>query len=153
MPEYPDITVYIEALEQRLAGRTLLVAKLNSLHRARLSPLAMTQKLSTTELERLFVAARETLVQWASRLRHHYGTRFPEKVTAFREGMAVHGRYCQPCPDCGTSIQRIRHADNETNYCPRCQTEGKVFADRALSRLLKQDWPRSVEERDERRPQ
>jgi formamidopyrimidine-DNA glycosylase len=120
------------------------------LHRARLSPLALTQKLSAGEVARLFQAVRETLLDWTERLRREAGDGFPEKVTAFREGMAVHGRHGQPCPVCGTSIQRIVYADNETNYCPRCQTGGKVLADRSLSRLLKDDWPRSIEELEER---
>jgi len=116
------------------------------LHRARLSPLAMTQKLDDAEMGRLYQATRDTLTHWAGRLRSLYGDRFPEKVTAFREGMAVHGRYRQACPECGTPIQRIQYASNETNYCPRCQTGGRIYADRALSRLLKQDWPRRVED-------
>ena len=116
------------------------------LHRARLSPVAMTQKLSDDEVARLFDAARATLGEWTDRLRGEAGPDFPEKVTAFREGMAVHGRYGKPCPACGTAVQRIRYASNETNYCPRCQTGGRILADRALSRLLKKDWPRTVEE-------
>jgi len=116
------------------------------LHAARLSPVAMTQKLSAAEVARLFEAARATLAAWTERLRAETGAGFPEKVTAFRAGMAVHGRYGKPCPACGTAVQRIRHAANETNYCPRCQTGGKLLADRALSRLLKADWPRSIEE-------
>ncbi len=115
------------------------------LHRARLSPVAMTQKLSADETVGLFAATRETLTLWTERLRAETGDGFPEKVTAFRDGMAVHGRYGQPCPDCGAPVQRIRYASNETNYCPRCQTDGKVLADRSLSRLLKSDWPRAVE--------
>jgi formamidopyrimidine-DNA glycosylase len=116
------------------------------LHRARLSPLAMTHKLRDEEIARLYAAARDTLEQWTVRLRAAGGAGFPEGVTAFRPGMAVHGRYGQPCPACGTPVQRIRYADNETNYCPRCQTEGRVLADRALSRLLKDDWPRTADE-------
>jgi formamidopyrimidine-DNA glycosylase len=116
------------------------------LHRARLSPLALTHRLGGPEVSRLFQAVRETLLDWADRLRREAGDGFPEKVTAFRKGMAVHGRHGQPCPVCETAIQRIVYADNETNYCPRCQTNGKVLADRSLSRLLKDDWPRSVEE-------
>jgi formamidopyrimidine-DNA glycosylase len=116
------------------------------LHRARLSPLAMTQKLTSQEIECLHDATRATLADWIARLRAEYGDGFPEKVTAFRKGMAVHGRYRQPCPECGTAVQRIRFADNETNYCPRCQTGGQILADRALSRLLRKDWPRSIEE-------
>jgi len=116
------------------------------LHRARLSPLTWTSRLSDAEVARLFEATRTTLNEWVARLREEAGDGFPEKVTAFREGMAVHGRFGQPCPACGTAVQRIVYAENETNYCPRCQTDGKVLADRSLSRLLKDDWPRSVEE-------
>jgi formamidopyrimidine-DNA glycosylase len=116
------------------------------LHRARLSPLTLTGRLSREEIERLYQATRVTLQDWIDRLTREAGETFPEKVTAFREGMAVHGRYRLPCPDCGTEVQRIRYADNETNYCPRCQTGGRLLADRALSRLLKKDWPRSIEE-------
>ena len=116
------------------------------LHRARLSPLALTHKLSDEEIARLYQAVRETLADWTLRLRAAGGGAFPEGVTAFRPGMAVHGRYGQRCPVCGTPVQRIRYADNETNYCPRCQTEGRVLADRALSRLLKDDWPRTIDE-------
>src|SRR5262249_52582727 len=109
-------------------------------------PLTLTQRLSGLEVARLFQAVRDTLLDWTERLRREAGDGFPEKVTAFRKGMAVHGRFGQPCPACGTAVQRIVYADNETNYCPRCQTGGKVLADRSLSRLLKDDWPRSVEE-------
>jgi formamidopyrimidine-DNA glycosylase len=116
------------------------------LHRARLSPLAMTEKLSAEEVARLYEATRTTLADWTERLRAHYGDSFPEKVTAFRPDMAVHGKYRQPCPVCGTAVQRIRYADNETNYCPRCQTAGRLLADRGLSRLLRRDWPRTIEE-------
>ncbi len=116
------------------------------LHRARLSPVALTQKLGSEQVRALYDATRATLQGWVERLRAQRGRGFPEKVTAFREGMAVHGRYGQPCPDCGTKVQRIRYASNETNYCPRCQTGGRMLADRGLSRLLKQDWPRTVEE-------
>jgi formamidopyrimidine-DNA glycosylase len=116
------------------------------LHRARLSPLALTSRLSGEEIERLFEATRSTLLEWTARLRKETGDEFPEKVTAFREGMAVHGRFGQPCPVCGTPVQRIRYKSNETNYCARCQTGGRLLADRGLSRLLKQDWPRSIDE-------
>ncbi len=116
------------------------------LHRARLSPVQVTTNLSEEEIARLFEATRATLVEWTERLRQEAGDRFPEKVTAFREGMAVHGRYNQPCPDCGSPVQRIVYAQNETNYCARCQTEGRLLADRALSRLLHSDWPRSIDE-------
>jgi len=116
------------------------------LHRARLSPVALTQKLGDAEVSRLHRAVRDVLTEWTARLRAETGGRFPEKVTAFREGMAVHGRYGQPCPDCGAKIQRIRYRANETNYCPGCQTNGRLLADRALSRLLREDWPRTLEE-------
>jgi formamidopyrimidine-DNA glycosylase len=118
------------------------------LHRARLSPLARTGKLSDEDVARLYQATRDTLQDWIVRLREESGDKFPDKVTAFREGMAVHGRYKLPCPDCGTPVQRIRYADNETNYCARCQTGGRLLADRAMSRLLKEDWPRSIDEVD-----
>ena len=120
------------------------------LHRARLSPLRLTGRLTDEEAGRLHQATRAVLSEWTERLRRETGEGFPEKVTAFREGMAVHGRYRQPCPDCGTPVQRIRYAENETNYCPSCQTEGRLLADRGLSRLLREDWPRSLEELDER---
>ena len=116
------------------------------LHRAQLSPVALTQKLRPDEIQRLFEAARSTLTDWVDRLRALAAGGFPEKVTAFRDGMAVHGRYGQPCPVCGVKVQRIRYAANETNYCARCQTGGKLLADRALSRLLREDWPRTLEE-------
>jgi formamidopyrimidine-DNA glycosylase len=116
------------------------------LHAARLSPLALTQKLTPDEWERLFQATQTTLRLWVERLRAEALRQFPEKVTAFREGMAVHGRYGEPCPRCGEKVLRIRYADNETNYCARCQTGGKVLADRGLSRLLGKDWPRTLEE-------
>ena len=116
------------------------------LFEARLSPLALTQKLSRDEIERLFQAARSTLLRWVAELRAETGDGFPEKVTAFREDMAVHGRYKEPCVRCGAKIQRIRYAANETNYCPHCQTNGKLLADRALSRLLREDWPRTPED-------
>jgi formamidopyrimidine-DNA glycosylase len=116
------------------------------LHRARLSPLKLTSRLSPDEATRLFDATRATLEEWTARLRSETGDGFPERVTAFREEMAVHGRFREPCPVCGTAVQRIRYRDNETNYCPRCQTEGRLLADRALSRLLHEDWPRTVEE-------
>jgi formamidopyrimidine-DNA glycosylase len=116
------------------------------LHRARLSPIAMTLKLSDEEIARLYGATREELGMWVERLREQSGGKFPEKVTAFREEMAAHGKYGQPCPRCGGRIQRIRYAANETNYCPACQTNGRLLADRALSRLLREDWPRTPEE-------
>jgi formamidopyrimidine-DNA glycosylase len=116
------------------------------LHRAKLSPVALTSSLSEGDLRRLYEAARETLADWTSRLRQEADDEFPEKVTAFREGMAVHGRYRKPCPVCGSPVQRIVYAENETNYCARCQTGGRILADRALSRLLKKSWPRSIDE-------
>jgi formamidopyrimidine-DNA glycosylase len=116
------------------------------LHAAQLSPIALTHKLAPEEWERLYAATRHTLELWIERLRDEAKTGFPEKVTAFRKDMAVHGRYGEPCPRCGEPIQRIRYADNETNYCVRCQTGGKVLADRSLSRLLGSDWPRTLDE-------
>ncbi len=116
------------------------------LHAAKLSPFQLTGRLTGEEIARLHAAARRTLLGWIERLRAETGSEFPEKVTAFREGMAVHGRYKQPCPVCGSPVQRIRYAENEANYCATCQTGGRVLADRALSRLLKDDWPRSLEE-------
>jgi len=116
------------------------------LHRAQLSPIAMTHKLGPEEIERLYAATRATLVEWTERLRAEAAGEFPEKVTAFRPGMAVHGRYGQPCPRCGARVQRIRYASNETNYCAPCQTGGRLLADRALSRLMHEDWPRTLDE-------
>lgn len=141
-------------LKRALSDPTLLSGIGNAysdeiLHRARMSPVRLTRQLSEEEIARLYRACTETLRQWTDRLRDECGDGFPEKVTAFREQMAVHGRYRKPCPDCGTSVQRIRYASNEVNYCPRCQTDGKLLADRGLSRLLKGDWPRSIEELEE----
>ena len=116
------------------------------LFNARLSPFTLTQKLTADEISRLFEAVKTTLTEWVERFRSQYGEKFPEKVTAFRPEMATHGRYKEPCPRCGNKIQRIRYGSNETNYCPTCQTGGKLLADRALSRLLKDDWPRTPEE-------
>lgn len=116
------------------------------LHRARLSPVKHTRRLSEAETDRLYAATREVLTEWTERLREESSGDFPKKVTAFRDEMAVHGKFGKPCPVCATPVQRIRYADNETNYCPRCQTEGKLLADRALSRLLKQDWPKSIDD-------
>ena len=113
---------------------------------AQISPFTLTQKLKPDEISRLYAAVKSTLTDWVERLRAHYGEKFPEKVTAFRPDMATHGRYQQPCPRCGNKIQRIRYSANEANYCPTCQTGGKLLADRALSRLLKDDWPRTPEE-------
>lgn len=120
------------------------------LHRAQMSPVQLTAKLSEADTARLFAAARETMLDWTERLRKLYAGQFPEKVTAFRDDMAVHGRFGKPCPRCATPVQRIRYADNETNYCPACQTGGKLLADRGLSRLLKSDWPRSLDEMEDR---
>jgi formamidopyrimidine-DNA glycosylase len=119
------------------------------LFRAGLSPVALTQRLSRVEVERLYCAIRETLTDWTERLRAEAGSGFPERITAFRREMAVHGRYGKPCPKCGSPVLRIRYAANETNYCATCQTSGRVLADRAFSRLLKEDWPRTVEELEE----
>ena len=121
------------------------------LHAARLSPVALTQRLEEEEVRRLHESTRSVLRDWTQRLRDEAGEDFPEGVTAFRAGMAVHGRYRQPCPVCGSPVQRIVHADNETNYCATCQTRGRLLADRSLSRLLKEDWPRSLEELEETR--
>jgi formamidopyrimidine-DNA glycosylase len=116
------------------------------LHRARLSPVKLTSRLSDEEIARLFDATLATLTEWTDRLRAEAGDGFPEKVTAFRAEMAVHGKFRQPCPVCGAPVQRIRYADNETNYCAKCQTEGRLLADRALSRLLKGDWPKMLDD-------
>jgi formamidopyrimidine-DNA glycosylase len=153
-----DLNSFREALtfENRTLKRALTDPRLVSgignaysdeiLHAAHLSPITLTRKLEPREWETLFAATRDTLRLWIDRLRAEAEAGFPEKVTAFRKEMAVHGRYGQPCPRCGEKIQRIRYADNETNYCARCQTGGKVLADRALSRLLGSDWPRTLEE-------
>jgi formamidopyrimidine-DNA glycosylase len=119
------------------------------LHRAKLSPIRLTQQMSEAEIERLYQAVPASMTEWIERLRRERGTGFPEKVTAFRADMAVHGKYGKPCPICGSPVQRIVHAENETNYCATCQTGGKLLADRSLSKLLKQDWPRSLEELEE----
>ena len=116
------------------------------MHRARLSPMQLTSRLDDGEVEQLRLAVRHVLSEWTERLRRDAGGEFPEGVTAFRDGMAVHGRHRQPCPVCGTAVQRIVHAANETNYCPRCQTDGRILSDRSLARLLKDDWPRTIEE-------
>ena len=115
-------------------------------HRARVSPIKLTSRLTSEEVTRLYAATREVLTEWTDRLRNEAGGEFPAKVTAFHDEMAVHGRFGKPCPVCGSPVQRIRYASNETNYCARCQTDGRLLADRALSRLLKQDWPRSIDE-------
>jgi formamidopyrimidine-DNA glycosylase len=153
-----DLAAFRDALtvENRTLKRALTDPRLLSgignaysdeiLHAAQLSPAALTRKLSADEWGRLFAATLRTLNDWIEQLGSEAKVEFPEKVTAFRKGMAVHGRYGQPCPRCGTKIQRIRYADNETNYCPKCQTGGKLLADRSLSRLLGSDWPRTLEE-------
>jgi formamidopyrimidine-DNA glycosylase len=123
------------------------------LHRARLSPMKQTRHLSDDEIARLHAATQDVLALWTERIRDEAAGAFPEKVTAFREGMAVHGRWREPCPDCGAPVQRIVYAENECNYCARCQNEGRLLADRALSRLLKSDWPRTLEELEEQRQQ
>jgi formamidopyrimidine-DNA glycosylase len=122
------------------------------LHRARMSPLLMTERMTDEQVERLFDAILQVMSEWIERLRNESAGGFPDKVTAFRPEMTVHGKFNQPCPVCGSPVQRIRYAQNETNYCPTCQTEGKVLADRSLSLLLKKDWPRTLEELEERRP-
>jgi formamidopyrimidine-DNA glycosylase len=121
------------------------------LHRARLSPVALTSRLAAAEAARLHAAVRDTLLEWTDRLRRDSADRFPEKVTAFRPEMAVHGKFGNPCPACGTPVQRIAYADHETNYCPTCQTGGRLLADRSLSRLLHDDWPKSLEEMEDRK--
>ena len=156
LQEFKDVLT----LESHTVKRTLTDPRLFSgignaysdeiLHAARLSPLALTSRLSDDDVARLYRATQETLRTWTERLRAETGTGFPEKVTAFRPAMAVHGRYRLPCPVCAAPVQRIRYAENEVNYCPRCQTGGRLLADRALSRLLKTDWPRSLDEWEER---
>ena len=150
------ITAENHTLKRTLTDPRLLAGIGNAysdeiLHQAKLSPVRQTRQLSEPEISRLFAAARETLVAWTERLRRETGEGFPEKVTAFREGMAVHGRYGKPCPACGAPVQRIVHAENESNYCAACQTGGRLLADRALSRLLHEDWPRTLEELEARR--
>jgi formamidopyrimidine-DNA glycosylase len=145
------LTVENHTLKRALTDPRLLSGIGNAysdeiLHAAQLSPIALTHKLEAQEWERLFAATRQTLQKWMERLKSEAKADFPEKVTAFREGMAVHGRYGEPCPRCGDPVLRIRYADKETNYCARCQTGGKVLADRSLSRLLGSDWPRTLEE-------
>jgi formamidopyrimidine-DNA glycosylase len=121
------------------------------LHAARLSPFKLTGSITDDEMRRLYEATRLTLTQWTSRLQNEVGEEFPEKVTAFHEGMAVHGRYGKPCPDCGSPVQRVVYAANEANYCATCQTGGRLLADRSLSRLLREDWPRTLEDLERRR--
>jgi len=121
------------------------------LHSARLSPFKQTASMSDDEIRRLYESTRTTLLQWTARLQREAGDEFPEKVTAFRDGMAVHGRYRQPCPDCGAPVQRVVYAANEANYCANCQTGGRLLADRSLSRLLREDWPRTLDELERKR--
>jgi formamidopyrimidine-DNA glycosylase len=161
-PLEADLAAFRAALvrEQRTLKRALTDPRLLSgignaysdeiLHRARLSPFKRTRQLPDEESARLFAATQEVLREWLTVLRDEVGDGFPEKVTAFREGMAVHGRYGEPCPVCGEKIQRIKYANNEANYCARCQTGGKLLADRGLSRLLKEDWPKTLEELENR---
>jgi formamidopyrimidine-DNA glycosylase len=160
-PLNADLNAFTEALkrENRTLKRALTDPRIFSgignaysdeiLHRAKLSPVKRTSQLAVEEIERLWQATPVVLREWTDELRREVGSDFPEKVTAFRKNMAVHGRYGQPCPVCGTKVQRIVHASNESNYCPRCQTGGRLLADRALSRLLKEDWPSSIEELEE----
>jgi formamidopyrimidine-DNA glycosylase len=143
-------------LKRALTDPTLLSGIGNAysdeiLHRARLSPVTRTASLTPADWQRLHAATEATLQEWTQRLRAEVGDGFPEKVTAFRPEMAVHGRFGLPCPVCATPVQRIRHAENEINYCPACQTQGRLLADRGLSRLLKGDWPKTLEELEERR--
>jgi formamidopyrimidine-DNA glycosylase len=157
-PLQADLDVFASALraENHTLKRSLTDPRLFSgignaysdeiLHRAKLSPVTLTFKLSGEEIARLYSATREVLTEWVERLRAESAGTFPEKVTAFREEMAMHGKFNRPCPRCGTKVQRIRYASNETNYCPTCQTGGKLLADRGLSRLLREDWPRTMEE-------
>ena len=157
-PLEADLTAFGDrlVLENRTLKRALTDPRLFSgignaysdeiLHRARLSPLRLTRQLGPEQIARLYRATRQTLVDWIDRLRLETAGRFPEKVTAFREGMAVHGRYKEPCPECGTPVQRIVYAENECNYCPGCQTGGRLLADRVLSRLLKDDWPKNIDD-------
>lgn len=157
-PLEADLATFAEAITRRnhTLKRALTDPRLVSgignaysdeiLHRARLSPIRWSRRLASEEIARLYEATRDTLTEWIQRLRAETGDDFPGRVTVFREGMAVHGRYGEPCPDCGSPVQRIKYASNETNYCAECQTEGRVLADRALSRLLGKDWPRSLEE-------
>jgi len=158
-----DLTAFSEALtrDNHTLKRALTDPRLFSgignaysdeiLHRSRLSPVTLTSRLAEDDIERLYDATRGVVRDWTKRLRAEAAGGFPEKVTAFRPEMAVHGRYGEPCPDCGSPVQRIRYASNETNYCPQCQTGGKLLADRVLSRLLKKDWPRTLEELEELR--
>ena len=153
-----DLSEFREALtaENRTLKRALTDPRIVSgignaysdeiLHAAQLSPITLTSKLGPEEWQKLYTATRKTLQLWIDRLRAEAEAGFPEKVTAFRKEMAVHGRYGEPCPRCGEKVQRIRYADNETNYCARCQTGGRVLADRSLSRLLRSDWPRTLDE-------
>jgi len=151
------LTARNHTLKRALTDPTLLSGIGNAysdeiLHAARLSPLLQTRQLTADQWEQLYQATRSTLAHWTQRLRQQAGGQFPEQVTAFHDAMAVHGRYGKPCPTCGSAVQRIRYAENETNYCSRCQTGGKLLADRSLSRLLKDDWPRSIDAWENGRP-
>jgi formamidopyrimidine-DNA glycosylase len=151
------LTLRNHTLKRALTDPTLLSGIGNAysdeiLHAAQLSPLMQTRQLDAAQWQQLYTATRDTLALWTDRLRQRAGGQFPEAVTAFHDDMAVHGRYNLPCPRCGTAVQRIRYAENETNYCPRCQTGGKLLADRSLSRLLKDDWPRSIDALENERP-
>ncbi len=148
------ITSESHTLKRTLTDPTILSGIGNAysdeiLHRAKLSPILLTRKITDEQIEKLFEATKEVLVEWTDLLRNEVGDSFPKKVTAFRKEMAVHGKFEKPCPVCGTEVQRIRYSTNETNYCPTCQTDGKLLADRALSRLLKTDWPRTLDELDD----
>ena len=157
METFADVLVY----ERHTLKRTLTDPRFYSgignaysdeiLHRARLSPTRMSDRLSGDEVARLWRATRDVITEWTERLRAEAGDGFPEKVTAFREGMAVHGRYGQPCPACGSPVQRIVYAENEANYCATCQTGGKLLADRALSQLMRGDWPKTLDELEARK--
>ena len=169
MPELPDVVVYLEALEvdedefrAALTGRNRTLKRAlcdptvfsgignaysdEILFHAGLSPVQRTGNLDDDEVARLYEATRSTLVDWTERHRQAVGDGFPDKVTAFHDDMAVHGKFGQPCPECSAAVQRIVYADNEVNYCPQCQTDGRILADRSLSRLLKDDWPRSIDD-------
>ena len=175
MPELPDITIYLEAIERFASGESLDELKITDpfvlrsvepapgelsgignaysneiLHRARLSPFRLSDGLTDDEVQQLFDAIRSVLDEWTARLRDEVGNSFPDRVTAFRDEMAVHGRFGKPCPECGAPVQRIRYAASECNYCAGCQTAGRILADRSLSRLLKADWPKTLEELERR---
>ena len=151
------LTVRNHTLKRALTDQSLFSGIGNAysdeiLHHAKLSPILQTQKMTAEQINTLFASCLHTLIHWKSALQQETGDKFPKKVTAFKDAMAVHGKYQQPCPVCGTKVQRIRYASNETNYCPRCQTDGKLLADRSLSRLLKKDWPKTIEALEETSP-